>query len=119
MLADSWILPNHSEYFIPIDEYEVEVQPGVYEMSFSGLITGVDETHGAEFYLADENNSAIKDLHFKLESGNEKQMSFSKHIVFRFEEVTNLHVEMNITGEENSSNIKILDVVLLLKKIKE
>lgn len=41
----------------------------------SGLIKEADDTHGAEVYLQDENDSAFKDLTFKLETGKANQMS--------------------------------------------
>lgn len=119
LLKDSWVLPNPSDYFSLASDHEIEVEPGVYEIVFSGFISEADDTHGAEFYLADENGAAIKDVHFKLPAGNGKQMYFSQSIIFRFEKITTLKVSTNILGDETSSKVVISDVNLLMKKIHE
>ena len=93
--------------------------PGIYEITMSGLISGVDNDHGAEIYLSDNNGSAVKDLDFKLANGDGKQMNFSRSIIFRFENPTILSVHTNITGEIGTSNIVISGVNLYFKKIHE
>lgn len=120
MLFDNiWFIPNTSRYFTKINESEVEVQPGIYEIAMSVLISGVDDTHGAEIYLQNEKGEAIKDLNFKLLMGDGKQMYFSPNIIFRFDTITTLKVVTNITGDAGSSNVTISDVSLLIKKIHE
>lgn len=120
MLFDNlWFIPNVSQYFTKISESEIEVQPGIYEIAMTTLISGVDDTHGAEVYLQDNSNSAIKDLNFKLLNGDGKQMYFSPNIIFRFETLTTLQVMTNITGDIATSNVTISDVSLLMKKIHE
>lgn len=46
-------------------------------------------------------------------------MYFSKTILFRFDEDTILEVMTSVSGEENTSNVAIKDVTLLIKKIHE
>ena len=50
LLKDSWLLPNPSEYFSIASNHEIDVEPGVYEIVFSGFISEADDTHGVEFY---------------------------------------------------------------------
>ena len=116
---DSWLIPNESEYFSILNDTEIEVQPGIYEITFSGLIEQADETHGATFYLQNSEGSALKDLTFKLEPNSGKQMSFSQNIVFRFEKLTVLEVGADILGDSGTSNVVITGVNLTIKKIHE
>lgn len=117
-LEDAWLIPNPTEYFI-LKQREVVVNPGVYEISFSGFIEGVDATHGADLYLKNNNGEALKDLTFHLPAGNISEMHFSKTILFRFDDQTSLIAETSITGDRNTSLVKIEDVTLFLKKIHE
>ena len=116
---DSWFVPNHSQYFNILDDHEVQVQPGIYEISFSCLIEQADDTHGATVYLSDSAGSAVKDFSYKLSPGTGTQMNFSQSVLFRFEEVTNLQVISNILGDEGTSNVIVSGVNLLIKKIHE
>lgn len=118
-LQDPWLIPNPSSYFNLLEDNDIEVQPGIYEITFSGLIKGVDATHGGTFYLQTDEGSAIKDLTFELLASNGKQMHFSQSIVFRFENITNLQAMAGLFGDENDSNVTITDVNLLMKKIHE
>lgn len=116
---DSWIIPSESEYFSLLNETDIKVQPGIYEISFSGLIEKADDSHGATFYLKDDVGSAIKDLSFELLAGNGKQMNFSQTILFRFEKETILQVEADILGNTDDSNVVVTNVNLIMKKIHE
>lgn len=118
-LDDTWMVPNISEHFKVLDDKQIGVQPGIYEITFSGIVDGSDDVHGATFYLQTSEGSAIKDLTFQLPIGNGKQMSFSQSILFRFEKVTVLNVGFDILGDNNTSNVKISDVNLIMKKIHE
>ena len=51
LFKDSRFIPNHSISFTLVSDSKVEVQPGIYEIAFSGLIEKADCTHGAGFYL--------------------------------------------------------------------
>lgn len=120
MLIDTpWLIPNPSSYFSLPSTSEIEVQPGIYEITLSGLIEEADDTHGAEVYLMDDKGSAIKGLSFRLPAGNTRQMHFSQTIVFRFEDTTILQSMVSILGEHDTSNVNIAEVNLLIKKIHE
>ena len=119
VLEDSWFVPSESEYFTILNDTDIEVQPGIYEITFSGLVNDSDDTHGAAFYLQNSEGSALKDLTFELPIGNGKQMNFSQTIIFRFENVTVLEVIADILGDTGTSNITISSVNLLMKKIHE
>ncbi len=114
-----WLIPGEQESFEVIDNSKVKLEEGIYEIVMSGHIGEVDDTHGGEVYLQDDNGSSIKDLTFKLPAGNDKQIYFSKDIIFRFEVPTILQIIVNITGDVQSSKVVISDVSLLLKKINE
>lgn len=120
MLIDTpWLIPNSSPYFSLPSTSEIEVQPGIYEITLSGLIEEADDTHGAEVYLMDDKGSAIKGLSFRLPVGNTRQMHFSQTIVFRFEDTTILQSMVSILGEHDTSNVNVAEVNLLIKKIHE
>ena len=118
-LLDSWIVPNPSDYFTILNNTEIEVQPGIYEIIFSGLIENIDDTHSATLYLQIKEGDAIKDLSFELLAANGTQMNFSQDILFRFEKVTNLQTIVDITGDIGTSNIKVSGINLVMKKIHE
>ena len=118
-LQDTQFIPDSSDYFEVVNDTDLEVQPGVYEITFSGVIEDLDESHGAEIYLSDSKGSTIKDLNFKLEQGTSKIFSLSQAIVFRFENVTTLNVDFSITGDETTSNVIASNVYLIMKKIHE
>lgn len=114
-----WLIPNDNKYFNKLNDEEIEVQPGVYEINLSGLIKNADLNHGGEVYLQTSEGTALKDLNFILLAGEDKKMYFSKNILFRFENPTILQVATNIIGDINDSNVVITEVSLFLKKIHE
>lgn len=115
----SWLIPSPSSYFKLLNDSDIEVQAGIYEITFSGFIENADSTHGATFYLQTIDGSAVKDLTFILPVDSLMQMQFSQSIVFRFEDVTTLQVMVDILGDINDSNVVVKDVTLLMKKIHE
>lgn len=112
-----WFIPNVSDYFSILSDNEVLVQPGIYEITFSGQVENSDSTHGGGFYLQNNDGEALKDLSFTLSVGAGAQMNFSQTTVFRFEASTILEVVASIIGDEGTSNVTITDVNLLMKKI--
>lgn len=112
-----WFIPNEQDYFKLISDNQVEVVPGVYEITLSGLIEQVDIDHGATFYLNTNEGSAIKDLTYQVPIGEAKQMHFSNVTIFRFEDITTLQVITDILGDKLTSNVKVSNVNLLIKKI--
>ena len=119
ILNDTWLVPEPSEYFIIPNNTELEVSPGIYKINLSGIVSGVDTTHGGCFYLKDSTEAAIKDLTFELSMGNISKMYFGKAILFRFKEDTILEVMSSMTGDINTSNVVVKDVTLLMRKIHE
>lgn len=119
VLEDSWLIPSESKYFTILNDTDIEVQPGIYEITFSGLVNDSDDTHGATFYLQNTEGSALKDLTFELPVGSGKQMNFSQTIIFRFEKVTVLEAVAGILGDTGTSNVTVSSVNLLMKKIHE
>lgn len=113
-----WLIPNPPTY-IHINENQVELETGIYEITLSGEILNVDINHGAIFYLQTTEGSEIKGLSFQLDKGNVNQMYFSRTILFRFENKTNIEVLGYIIGDENTSNVIIKEVNLYIKKIHE
>lgn len=114
-----WSIPNDTEIFNIIDESKVKVIPGIYEISISGLVTGIDDNNSAEIYLLTDTGAAIKDLNFKFPKNSGSQSYFSKTTLFRFEEETYLEINTNIMSDLQTSTITISEVNLLLKKIHE
>lgn len=114
---NTWFIPNGEDYFKLLSDNQVEVVPGVYEITLSGLIEQVDIDHGATFYLKTSKRTAIKDLTYQLPIGEAKQMHFSNVTIFRFEDITTLQVITDILGDELTSNVKVSNVNLLIKKI--
>ena len=114
-----WRIPNDTEIFNIIDESKVKVIPGIYEISISGLVTGIDDNNSAEIYLLTDKGAAIKDLNFKFPKNSGSQSYFSKTTLFRFEEETYLEINTNIMSDLQTSTITISEVNLLLKKIHE
>lgn len=58
---NTWFVPNPSEYFKLLDNSHIEVEPGIYKISFSTYITGVDVDHGIEVYLMNDTGAAIQE----------------------------------------------------------
>ena len=120
MIFDTpWLIPNESEFFTQLSDSELEVKPGIYEITMSGLISDMDDSHGAEVYLETFEGTAIKDLDFKVLEGISKQVYFSKTIIFRFESPVILRVISNIIGDLNTSKVSISSVNLHIKRIHE
>lgn len=88
--SSPWLIPNLSNYFEVVNENEVLVKPGIYEITLSGLISNADNTHRGHFYLQDENGSEIK--------------------------ATKLSVNTIILGAA-ASNVEFSNVNLMIKKI--
>ncbi len=116
---NSWLIPNDSQYFSLLNNNEVQIEPGIYEISLSCFLDGSDVDHGVEVYLKTKEGAAIKDLDYKLSVGSTMPMNFSQNILFRFENVTILEVEVNLLGDEETSNVEVSNTNLLIKKIHE
>ena len=116
IISSPWLIPNPSDYFDVVNENEVLVKPGVYEITLSGLISNADNAHGGHFYLQDENGSEIKALSFSFPQGNGTYQHFYQTTLLRFEKDTKLSVNTVILGGAAASNVEFSNVNLMLKK---
>lgn len=116
-IASPWLIPNPSDYFEVVNENEVLVKPGIYEITLSGLISGADNAHGGHFYLQDENGSEFRALSFSFPQSNGKYAQFYQTTLLRFEEDTKLSVNTIILGGASASNVEFSNVNLMIKKI--
>lgn len=114
-----WVIPNDLETFNVIDNNKIKIIPGIYEISISGKVSGIDDNNEAEIYLQTEDGSAIKDLNFNFPKGNISYSYFSKNTIYRFDDETTLEIKINITSDNNNSLITISSLNLILKKIHE
>ena len=92
------------------------MKPGIYEITLCGQISGVDQNHGAIFYLIDTTGTVIQDLSFDLKAGLTTRMDCSESILIKFEEPTELYVQCGITGDASTAKIDFANVNLIMKK---
>lgn len=116
-IASPWLIPNPSDYFEVINDNEVLVKPGIYEITLSGLISGADNAHGGHFYLQDENGSEFRALSFSFPQSNGTYHHFYQTTLLRFEDDTKLSVNTIILGGTAASNVEFSNVNLMIKKI--
>lgn len=109
-ISSPWLIPNPSDYFEVVNENEVLVKPGIYEITLSGLISGADNAHGGHFYLQDENGSEFRALSFCFHQSNDKYAWFYQTTLLRFEENAKLSVNTIILGGASASNVEFSNV---------
>ncbi len=117
IINEPWLIPNTSAYFEIVNDNEVLIKPGIYEITLTAFISGADNAHGGVVYLQDENQTSVKDLYFKLEQGEGKIMHFYQTILLRIEEDTKYSVNVEVLGGLAASNVKFSDINLIFKKI--
>ena len=110
------IIPATSNIF-NIDKEKIVIQPGTYEITLAGSIEKVDDFHGGIFYLMKNTGAVVMDLSFHLLAGSTTQMHFSQTVIYTFDTETTVQVQAGITGQQDTSNVRISDVNLLMKKI--
>ena len=110
------IIPATSNIF-NIDKEKIVIQPGTYEITLAGSIEKVDDSHGGIFYLMKNTGAVVMDLSFHLLAGSTTQMHFSQTVIYTFDTETTVQVQAGITGQQDTSNVRISDVNLLMKKI--
>ncbi len=62
-------------------------------------------------------STVVMDLPFQLLAGLTTQMLFSQTIIYTFDTETPLQIQAEITGQQDTSNVRVSDVNLLMKKI--
>lgn len=110
-------IPENSEYFKLIDKENIALtNPGIYEITLCGQISGVDQSHGAIFYLSDTNGAVIQDLSFEVKAGSTTRMDCSETIITKLNNPTTLYVRCGIIGDSSTANIDFTNVNLVIKK---
>ena len=114
---DTIKIPDEDEVFKLLQNDNISVmKPGIYEITLCGQISGVDQNHGAIFYLIDTTGTVIQDLSFDLKAGLTTRMDCSESILIKFEEPTELYVQCGITGDASTAKIDFANVNLIMKK---
>lgn len=116
-ISEPWLIPNSNDNFEILNEHEILIKPGIYEITMASFISGADNTHGGIIYLQDENKTSIKDLYFKLEQDEGKVMHFYQTSLLRIENDTKYSVFVSVLGDQLSSNVKFSNINLILKKL--
>ncbi|MBD8924064.1 hypothetical protein EGR52_11825 [bacterium] len=116
-ISEPWLIPNPNDNFEILNEHEILIKPGIYEITMASFISGVDNTHGGIIYLQDENKTSIKDLYFKLEQDEGKVMHFYQTSLLRIENDTKYSVFVSVLGDQLSSNVKFSNINLIFKKL--
>ena len=110
-------IPDNNDVFDILNDTEFSVkQPGLYEITLCGQISGVDQSHGAIFYLSDSTGTVVQDLSFELKAGATSRMDCSETIITKIENPTKLYVTCGIIGEAASAQIDFANVNLIIKK---
>ena len=111
------IIPNDNIYFNLTDDTNITLnEPGIYEITLCGQISGVDQNHGAIFYLSNTNGSVVQDLSFEVKAGTTSRMDCSEAIITKINTKTTLYVRCGITGDSSTASIDFSNVNLIIKK---
>ncbi len=110
-------IPENNTYFNLSDNTNITlIQPGIYEITLCGQISGVDQSHGAIFYLSNTNGSVIQDLSFEVKAGTTSRMDCSEAIMTKIDTETTVYVRCGIIGDSSTANIDFSNVNLIIKK---
>lgn len=108
---------NNDGYFDLTDNTNITLNySGIYEITLCGQISGVDQSHGAIFYLSNTNGAVIQDLSFELKAGTTSRMDCSETIITKIDAQTTLYIRCGIIGDSNTANIDFSNVNLVIKK---
>lgn len=111
------LIPENNTFFNVVNDTDFSVlQPGIYEITLCGQISGVDQTHGAIFYLSNSEGSVIQDLSFELKQGSTARMDCSETVVTKIDTPTNLYIRCGVTGDAGTASIDFANVNLIIKK---
>lgn len=110
-------IPENNTYFNLSDNTNITlIQPGIYEITLCGQISGVDQSHGAIFYLSNTNGSVIQDLSFEVKAGTTSRMDCSEVIMTKIDTEITVYVRCGIIGDSSTANIDFSNVNLIIKK---
>lgn len=114
---ETLVLPDYNETFELISDSAISLlKSGIYEITLCGQISGVDQSHGAIFYLTNSEGSVIQDLSFELKAGQTTRMDCSETVITKIEKPTSLYVRCGIIGDSASANIDFANVNLIIKR---
>lgn len=112
---DKKVFPKDTDIFTTNDT-DINIKKGIYEVTLSGIITGVDEDNGGIFYLYNAtNDTIINGLHFLLSASNVKEMYFSGTTVVELSEPSVFQVKTEVSGGK-VQKVKFNDINILIKK---
>ena len=110
-------IPENDDYFELSDNTNIKVMnPGIYEITLCGQISGVDQSHGAIFYLSNTNGAVIQDLSFEVKAGTTTRMVCSETIITKFDDAPTLYVRCGVIGDSSTANVDFTNVNLIIKK---
>ena len=110
-------IPGDETYFSFSDNTNITlIHPGIYEITLCGQISGVDQSHGAIFYLSNTNGAVIQDLSFEVKAGTTSRMDCSETIMTKIDTQTTIYVRCGIIGDSSTANIDFANVNLIIKK---
>ena len=110
-------IPENNNYFKLVDNTNLEIkEAGIYEITLCGQISGVDQNHGAIFYLSNTEGTVIQDLSFEVKAGVVPRMDCSESTITKIEKPTALYVRCGIIGDSATANIDFSNVNLIIKK---
>lgn len=108
---------NNVDCFALTDNTNITLnKPGIYEITLCGQISGVDQSHGAIFYLSNANGSVIQDLSFEVKAGTTTRMDCSETILTKIDTKTTVYVRCGVIGDSSTANISFENVNLIIKK---
>ena len=110
-------IPDTNDYFQLSNNTNISIsKTGIYEITLCGQISGVDQDHGAIFYLSDTGGSVIQDLSFLVKAGSTTRMDCSETTMTKFLSPTTVYVRCGITGDASTAKIDFANVNLIIKK---
>ena len=108
---------NNVDCFTLTDNTNITLnKTGIYEITLCGQISGVDQSHGAIFYLSNTNGSVIQDLSFEVKAGTTTRMDCSETILTKIDTETTVYVRCGVIGDSSTANVSFENVNLIIKK---
>lgn len=111
------LIPCDTDYFDFTGNNDIEIrEPGFYEISLGGTISGVTATNGGIFYLKDEQGQVLNDLSFTIPAGGSSTMQFFNTNFFTFDTPKTLQVQAGIIGMPVTGDVKITSVNVIVRR---
>lgn len=114
---ETHLIPSDTNYFEFTGPTDIEIlEPGFYEISLGGIISGITATNGGIFYLKDQNNQVLSDLSFTIPAGGTSIMQFFNTNFFTFNTPMTLQVQAGIIGTPVTGDVTITSVNVIIRK---